>query len=157
MSRIVFEENFHVYWLDTSPVNPAAPTVAEITAGTEITAFIPKDGFSPGTSNSRVAAGDLSTGFDAEIMGSHGAQLSVTAYMDDTANTAYDTFGVRGATGAIVACWKAASAVSEPCFVWPDIEAGSPVLPNTAANERQTFTAEFAVRAEPNYHAAVAA
>lgn len=162
MARIVFEENYAVYWLDTAPSNPAAPTVAELTAGTDITAYIPKDGFAPGVSNNRVAAGDLSTAFDAEIMGSHGAQLSVTAFMDDGAtNEAFDTFGVRGATGAFVAIWDGGGPVaSSKCFVWPYVEAGSPQLPTTAANERQTFTAEFAVGgdgSEPNYHAAVAA
>lgn len=160
MARIVFEEKYSVYWLATSPANPAAPTVAELTAGTDVTSYIPKDGFAPGVSNNRVAAGDLSTAFDAEIMGSHGAQLSVTAFMDDTTNTAFDTFGVRGATGAFVAVWDGDGAViGAKAFVWPYVEAGSPSLPTTAANERQTFTAEFAVGGngtEPNYHAAVA-
>ena len=157
MAKLVFEENYHVYWLDTAPANAAAPTLAEITAGDDITALIPKDGFAPGVSNNRVSAADLSTAFDAEIMGSHGAQLSVTAFMDDTTNTAFDSFGVRGTTGTIVVCWQGEAAATEPCFVWPDVEAGSPTLPTTAANERQTFTAEFAVRQEPEYHAAVAA
>lgn len=157
MSKIVFEENYHVYWLDAAPANTAAPTVAEITAGDDITAFIPKDGFSPGVTNNRVSAADLSTAFDAEIMGSHGAALSVTAFMDDTTNTAFESFGVRGTTGTIVVCWRGAAAALEPAFVWPDVEAGSPSLPTTAANERQTFTIEFAVRVEPDYHAAIAA
>lgn len=160
MSRLVFEENYEVYWGDTAPANPAAPTVAELTAMTNVTPFIPKDGFAPGVSNSRVNAADLSTAFDAEIMGSHGAKLSVTAFMDDAANTAFDTFGVRGATGCFVAIWDGKGKVAaSKAFVWPHVEAGSPSLPTTAANERQTFTAEFAVGGdgtEPNYHAVVA-
>jgi hypothetical protein len=160
--RLVFEENYHVYALPAAPANPAAPTMAEITAGDDITAFIPKDGFAPGVSNNRVPAGDLSTAFDGELMGSHGAQLTITAFMDDGDgdNLAFDTFGVRGWSGAIVACWRGAAAVGEPCFVWPYVEAGSPILPTTAANERQTFQAEFAVGGdgtEPNYHAEIAA
>lgn len=161
MPRIVFEENYQVYWLDAAPANPAAPTVADLTGGTNVTAFIPKDGFAPGVSNNRVAAGDLSTAFDAEIMGSHGAQLSVTAFMDDTTNTAFNTFGVRGATGAFVAIWDGGGPVAgSKAFTWPYVEAGSPSLPTTAANERQTFQAEFAVGGngtEPNYHATIAA
>jgi hypothetical protein len=162
MARIVFEENYHVYLLDTPPANPAAPTMTEIAAGDDITAFIPKDGFAPGVSNNRVPAGDLSTAFDAEIMGSHGAQLQVTSFMDDQdlGNLTFDAFGVRGFTGAFVACWRGAAATDEPCFVWPYVESGSPMLPTTAANERQSFTAEFAVGGdgtEPDYHAVVAA
>lgn len=159
MSRLVFEENYHVYVLPTQPANPDSPTMTEITAGDDITSFIPKDGFNPGVSNNRVSAGDLSTAFDAELMGSHGAQLSVTAFMDDEdgANDAFDTFGVRGFEGAFVVCWRGPAAPGEPAFVWPDVESGSPMLPTTAANERQTFTAEFANRAEPEYHAVVSA
>lgn len=161
MARLVFEENYKVYWLDAAPADPAAPTVAEITAGTDVTSFIPKDGFAPGVTNNRVSAGDLSTAFDAEIMGSHGAQLQVTAFMDDGTNTAFDTFGVRGATGCFVAIWDGGGPVaSSKAFVWPYVESGTPSLPTTAANERQTFTAEFAVGGdgtEPEYHATVAA
>lgn len=162
MARLVFEENYHVYMLATPPADPEAPTMAEINAGDDITDYIPKDGFAPGVSNNRVPAGSLATSFDGELMGSHGAQLAITAFMDDQngANDAFDTFGVRGWTGAFVVTWRAAAAAGEPAFVWPYVEAGSPGLPTTAANERQTFNAEFAVGGdgtEPEYHATVAA
>lgn len=162
MARLVFEENYHVYAGPTAPADPDAPTVAEIGAMTEITEYIPKDGFNPGVSNNRVDAGDLSTAFNGELMGSHGAQLSIQSFMDsaDGQNITYDLFGVRGWTGAIVVCWRSAAAAGEPAFVWPYVESGSPSLPSTAQDTRQMFTAEFAVGGdgtEPSYHATVAA
>jgi hypothetical protein len=157
MSKLVFEENYHVYIGTTPLADPENPTVAELEAGDDITAFIPKDGFNPGTTNYRVPAGDLATKFDAETMGSHGSQLTITSFMDDEDgnNTAFDEYGVRGWEGWVVACWRGAAVDGEPCFVWSDVESGSPQLPSTAANENQKFTAEFAVRAEPDYHAVV--
>lgn len=162
MARLVFEKNYHVYAGPTSPANPAAPRLTEINAMTNITAFIPKDGFNPGVSNNRVDAGHLATAFNGELMGSHGAQLSIQAFFDDAAgqNLAYDLFGIRGWIGAIIVCWRAAAAVGQPAFVWPYVEAGSPQLPSTAQDTRQMFTAEFAVGGngtEPNYRATVAA
>lgn len=161
MARLVFDDNYTVLWMDTPPADAASITQAEVTAATDVTKWITKDGFAPGVTNSRVAAGDLSTTFDAELMGTHGAQLSVTAYLDDVdaSNVAYDTFGVRGTTGAFVVAWTGSTAAAAPAFVWPYVEAGSPSLPTTAANERQTFTQEFAVGGngtEPNYHAVFA-
>lgn len=158
MARIVYDGNFKVRWLDTAPANPAAPTVAEWNAGTDLTPFVPKDGFASGGSNNRVAGGDLSTAFAGESMGTWGSQLSVTAFLDDATagNVAYDTIGVRGATGAIVVSPFGAPAAGDLVYVWPDVEAGQPIHPSTAENERQKFTAEFAVRAEPQFHARMA-
>lgn len=156
MSRLVFDGNYKVFWLDTSPADAAAPTVAELTAGTDITTFIPKDGFKPGGSNNRVSGGSLADLFMDESMGTWNSQLSVDYYMDDTTNTAHDTF-VQGATGAIAAIWDGKGATTgAKCYVWPDVEAGQSIPMNTAENTRQKSTAEFGVRKAPNFRAVVA-
>lgn len=155
MARLVFDENFRVFWRATAPDDPEAPTTGEIDAGTEITAFIPKDGFASGVSNNRVDGGDLSTKFNAESMGTWSSQLAVTAFKDDATDTAFDLFGTHGTVGCIIVVPNGTIADGEPCYVWPDIESGAPVLPTTAANERQKFTAEFAVRDEPQFQAAM--
>ena len=160
MARLVFEENYKILWSATPPADPASITQAEVTAAVDVTSFITKDGFAPGITNNRVAVGDLSTSFDGELMGSHGAQLAVTYYMDDATNTAFETFGTRGTTGAFIVAWTGDTTAAAPCFVYPYVEAGSPSLPTTAANERQTATTEFAVGGdgtEPDYSAVFAA
>ena len=156
MARIVFDGNFKVFWLATPPANAAAPTTAEVTAGTDLTSFIPKDGFKVGMSNNRVQGGSLDETFLDESMGTWTSQLSVDAYKDDTTDTAFTTIGVRGTTGAFVAVPHGGNVTGSKCYVWPDVEAGSPILADTAENARQKFTAEFAVRQSPNLHAAIA-
>jgi hypothetical protein len=157
MARIVFDGNFKVFWLDTAPGDAAAPTVAEITAGTDITSFVPKDGFKLGVSNNRVSGGSLDESFLDESMGTWTSALAVDAYLDDTTNTAYETIGVRGATGAIVAIPVGGNVATKKAYVWPDVEAGTPIPMDTAENARQKFTAEFAVRQAPELHATIAA
>jgi hypothetical protein len=160
MSRLVFDGNYAVFWLDVTPADPSHPTVAELTAGTELTDFIPKDGFKPGASNNRVSGGSLADTFMDESMGTWNSQLSVDYYLDKVtaSNTAHDTIGVRGATGALVAVWDGGgNAAGSKCYSWPDLEAGQPIPANSAENARQKSTAEFAVRQAPDFHAVVAA
>lgn len=159
MARLVFDENYAVFWLDTPPAVPAAPTVAELTAGTDLTAFIPKDGFKPGVTNNRVSGGSLNEAFLDESMGTWQSQLTVDYYLDKVTadNTAADTIGTRLTTGAIVAIWDGGgNASGSKCYVWPDVETGQSVPMDTAENARQKATAEFAVRQAPNFAAVVA-
>lgn len=159
MARLVFDSNYLVAWLDTAPADASAPTVAEITAGTDITAFIPKDGFKPGVTNNRVTGGDLSELFMDESMGTWSSQLTIDFYLDKVTadNTADDTF-VQGATGAVVAIWDGGgNAAGSKCYVWPDIECGESVPMDSAENTRQKKTADIAVRQAPDFHAVVAA
>jgi hypothetical protein len=159
MARLVFDGNYKVYWLAVEPANAAAPTVAEVTAGVDLTAFVPKDGFKPGVSNNRVSGGSLDELFLDESMGTWTSQLSVDYYLDKVTadNTAHTTF-VQGAVGAFVAIWDGGGAVAaSKAFVWPAVECGQPVPANTAENARQKATAEFACQKAPNFHATIAA
>jgi hypothetical protein len=159
MARLVFDGNYLVAFLDTAPADVDAPTVAEITAGTDLTHFIPKDGFKSGVSNNRVSGGSLDESFMDESMGTWTSQLSIDYYLDKVtaSNTADDTF-VRGTSGAVVAIWDGGgNAAGSKCYVWPDVECGTPVPADTAENARQKKTAEFAVREEPSFNAVVAA
>ena len=160
MARIVFEEKYKVIFAPTV-ASVSAPTVANLTAGEDLTAFVPKDGVQPGVGNNRVSTAAIDTKFDSEIMGSWGSQLAITFFKDDTADDAWDALP-RGTTGYIVILpfggsgVAGAPAASDPAYVWP-VESGAPNLPQSAANERQTFTIEFAVTDEPSFTASVAA
>lgn len=156
--RLVFDGNYKVIWLTAAPANPAAPTTAELGAGIDVTAFVPKDGFKPGVSNNRVSGGSLDELFGDESMGTWSSQLSVDYYMDKVTanNTAHDTF-VQGATGAIVAIWDGGGvATGSKAYVWPAVECGQPIPAATAENARQKATAEFACQLAPEFHAVVA-
>lgn len=157
MARLVFDNKMHIYWLDTNPADLDAPTAAEIGAGTDITTFVPKDGVKFGVSNSRVDGGDISTVFTAESMGTWNSQVSLTIFLDDDTNTAWDLFAAYGTTGCLVICPFAAAAATEKCYVFPTAQTGTPVPMDSAANERQKATIEFAVGAEPQFDGVVAA
>lgn len=160
MARLVFDGNYKVIVLDTAPADASAPTVAELEAGTDITKFVPKDGFKSGVSNNRVSGGSLDERFMDESMGTWGSQLSVDYYLDKVtgSNTAHDSIGVQDFTGAIVAVWDGGGIVGgSKCYVWPEVEAGQPVVADTTENARQKATAEFACGEQPDFHAVVAA
>jgi hypothetical protein len=158
MSRIVFDGNYHVYWLASAPANAAAPTMAELNAGVDITGFIPKDGFNPGVTNNRVTGGDLSTRFTDESMGTWSSQLEITAYRDsvNSSDTAFNTL-TDFAAGAIVVCPFEAKVAGANAMTWPDVELGLRKPMQTAENTRQKFSVDVAVRREPNMDATVAA
>lgn len=157
MSRFVFDGKYKVYFVPATIANPASPSLAAMLAGTDLTPFIPKDGFNPGVTNNRVTGGALDTTFVDESMGTYSSQLAITAYKDDTTDTAYDTIGVQGATGAIVVVPNGPAAVGSKAYVWPDVEFGQPVPMQTAENTRQKFVADLACRKAPNFHAVVVA
>lgn len=158
MANKRFEGVYRVWWLTTIS-DTSAPTVAEITAGTEITSFLMKDGFATNPSFNRIATGDLSTAFDSEIQGSWGVSIELNVLLDDTTNTAWDLFTSHGTAGyLLVLPFKGTGSVAESddARVFP-AEASIAIPNNTAANARQTATVNIATTAEPELDAAVAA
>lgn len=158
--RVIFDEKVQVRWLTTNPADPAAPTAAEVAAGVNITPFVAKDGLKFGVSNNKVDGGDLSTKFDAESMGTWGSQMSLIIFRDDTTDTAYALFP-RGETGCLVilpfAGPATAPAAAMDAYVLAGLECGQPIPNDSAKNERQKSTIEFAVSEEPQFDAVVAA
>lgn len=157
MARLVFDGNYEVFYVPGGIANAASPSLAAVQAGTNLTGFIPKDGFNPGVTNNRVTGGDLGSTFTDESMGTWGSQLAITAYHDDVSDVAYDTIGVQGVTGAIVVVPNGPAQVGSKCYVWGDVEFGQPVPMQTAENAQQKFTADVAVRKAPNMHAVMVA
>lgn len=154
MASLVFEENYKIYFVPTI-VDIAAPTTAEIAAGTDITPYVTKDGVNPGISNNRVPSGTIDTAFDAEEPGSWGSALSLTGEKDDTDDAFFDLF-VRGTRGNILIGWAGGVAADDPAYVWP-VAAMSPELPASAANTKQTVTTPFTVTSPPDFRAVIAA
>lgn len=142
----------------------AAPTVAEITAGTEITTpIVTVSGFKYGGSNVKVP--DLSDRFDKSVSGRFTIEdSSIQFYKGDTTG---DTEKVveallpDGTTGYIlrfppVAGAKPAVAAAVKCAVWP-IQVMSNTEDPPSPNEAVKFTVEFAHPKSPTKVATVAA
>lgn len=70
--------------------NTAAPTVAELGAGTDVTPFLstidtPLDG-------DAVDSSDLASAYNKTVAGTYGGNISAEMYRDDTTDTAWTTF-----------------------------------------------------------------
>ena len=158
MARLVFDGNYKVRWLDAAPANPAAPTAAEWAAGTDLTAFLAKDGFTMNIKNATVTGGDLSTSFSGQNQGTWTADGTITAFMDGVTGggTAYETL-TDFAAGAIIASPFGAPATGDLVYVFPGVELGvrAPMAP--AENTQQKFAVAVVATIEPVLDAAMAA
>jgi hypothetical protein len=158
MSRYSAEGNSLLYYVP-SIANKAAPTVAELNAGTNLTAFVPPDGWNPTTTQNNVDIASLADTFDVMVIGTEGGPITVTFQRDNSADTAWNLF-TRGLAGFFAfregiskdTVWTAAQAVQ----VYP-IQAHHPIANQTARNAARTFNVTVAVTSEPNRKAVVAA
>lgn len=158
MARYVHEGNTKVAWVTTIS-NIAAPTVAELTAGTDLSELLTKDGLSTPGSQNMVDSSTLADTFDAQRVGSWGGGISLTGFRDAASDTFWD-LAVYGTEGFLVVrrgipydtAWTAGQDVE----VYP-AEMHEPAPNNTAANEEVRSTLAMAVTSQPNKRAVVAA
>ena len=158
MANLPFDGNYRIFVVD-SISDIAAPTVAEIGAGTEITTLVPKSGWTVSNSSNMVDSGNLSTQYDSEVMGTYKVNASLTILLDDTTDTASDEFQTHGsASHLVILPYKGTGdvAAADVVHVLP-METGKAVPNGTAANERQTADVPIAVTVEPSFYGAVAA
>lgn len=157
MARKVYEGRHNVYFA-TSVANKAAPTVAEITAAVNITPFVAKDGISPNFSTNNVDSATIAETFDAQIPGSYGADLELTLFRDDSADTAWNLW-VYGTNGFLIIDRNNVSgvlpSVGNKVEVWPGAM-HQRVMENSAANTQQRFKGKFPCSSAPNDNATVA-
>lgn len=157
MARTIADGEVRLYWVPSGGISDtSAPTVAEITAGTELTGFLssldtPLDGES-------VDASDLSTAFNKSVPGTFGGGATGSFYRDDTTDTAWDTLPrltegfivIRRFGGSTVAI-----AIADEVEVWPlRVITRSPAALDR--NNVQMFTVDFATTDEPVLNAVVA-
>jgi hypothetical protein len=156
-NRLVYEGRTNVYWLTTC-ANIAAPTAAEITAGVALTTFTAKDGVAVNTTTNNVDSATIAEIFDAQDVGSWGAELELTLFRDATADTAWNLC-VYGTAGFVVLDRFRVSGVlpiaTNKVEVWP-AKMHQPTPENSAANTLQRFVEKFAITSTPNLKATVA-
>lgn len=158
MSAYVHEGMTKVSFVPTI-TNKAAPTVAQLAAGTDITTYLTKDGLKVPQSQNMVDNTSLAETFDAKVVGSWGGDLSLTMKRDNGTDTAWDLFDY-GETGYIVVrrgvAHATAFAAAQKVEVYP-VQSHMPVPNDTASNAQATFTVGLAVTSEPELAAVVAA
>lgn len=155
MPRFVYEGRTKVRFVSTIS-NIAAPTVAEINAGTDLTGFTAKDGVDTPANQNNVDSATIADTFDAQVPGSWGGSVGLTLFRDDSADTAWNLL-TYGLVGYLVISRVATNfpTVGNKVEVWP-VTSHQPVVLPSAGNETVKFTAQFPVRSQPNLSATVA-
>jgi hypothetical protein len=138
--------------------NIAAPTTAELNAGTNVTNFVTKDGLTVPANQNMVDNASLAETFDSQVVGSFGGALTLTGIRDAATDTFWDLVVYGTNTHLVVrrgVATATAYAAAQKVEVYP-IQWHEPVPVQTSANEQGRFTATAAVRSQPNYKATVA-
>ena len=161
MPKIVFDGRYKVHLVDTI-ADQDAPTVTEIEAGDDITTRCPKDFLNWGKSQGRVNAGDISTLFAAEGMGTWTLPASMQVFLDTEAanEVAWDLIDNGVLTNLVIAPYGWSGTTGDPesgdkAYVVP-VEFGMPTPTNPTENENQRAEVDIAVTGEPSFNATVA-
>ena len=165
MSRIQFTGTGQIRVV-TTITNTAAPTVAEIGAGTNLTAWMRQDGLKVSVSGNTIDIADASSLFNTTDAGTRDASFQVTFYRDtvsgsDTAWTVlpdltrgYFVIARFGFTGAGVGTSKAPLA-GDRCEVWPMVVT-SRAPEDEGKDKAETFIVTASITTAPNLSAVVA-
>lgn len=149
-------ESYKVKFLTTIASATLAPTVAEYTAGVDLTSITPVDGlnFTPTQNNaSQAMMGDA---FVNEQAGTWGIGLTFTFVRDDTTDTAITTFPYK-TSGYIVNQAFGVTVVAGTKVDVFKVQSHNPVPLASAENEFQKWQVMFAVTATPKFNIAVLA
>ena len=160
MARLTSEGKVKAYYLPVV-ASKAAPTVAEITAGTNLTPQLPTDGLDISPTNNNASQAMLDDAFVAEEPGtfSYGATATFTRDPDTVTTGAGDdvwTLITRDLRGFLLISRFGAPVAGNKVEVYPiACHAPAPLAP--AENAYQKFRVQFAVTAAPELNATVAA
>lgn len=153
-------------WFVPAVANTAAPTTAEVNAGTDLTGFLKRDGLKTPKAGQTASAADVQSRFNKTAPGTYGGDpVQIMLYRDDTADTAWNTLvppsaaTPSGTSGFIVVRRFGGSTVAlasgHKVEVWP-VSMVSAENADIAENENTFFTATLAVTGEPNDRTVVA-
>lgn len=86
MSVVILDGRVRVYWL-TACAAVAAPTVAELNAGTDITSYITPDGLDIAVPTGKVNVGNVGSNYTLERMGRRNPAITLTCHHDATSGS----------------------------------------------------------------------
>jgi hypothetical protein len=151
-------------WVPTI-ANIAAPTVAEINAGTDLTSKLTRDGLDRPLDGQSIDTADVSNGHNNTAPGSFGGQGVTGKFLRDTvsgSDTAWTTLTRLASGYLVVRPFGGSTGASGDAFaagqrveVWPSVVNTRKPIP-IADNEAQKFEAKFDVTSAPNLDAVVA-
>lgn len=147
-------------WFVPTIASTAAPTVAEINAGVDLTGQLRRDGLKRPQDANTVDASDVSSLYNKTATGTYGGTpMELQFYRDDTTDTAWNTLIPRATSGYFVirpfGGSLAAIASGQKVEVW-QVEIASRSMNDIAQDENQRFTIVAPVLATPVDPATVA-
>lgn len=156
MARFVYEGKTNVYWL-TTIATTSTPSLTEIQAGVDLTNFTAKDGVAVNINTNNVDSATIAEIFDAQVVGSYGADVQLTMFRDDGTDTAWNTC-TYGSNGFLVIDRFNLSGADpgngDKVEVWP-AEMHVPSPENSGANTNVRFVEKFAITSQPYLSATV--
>lgn len=149
MTKVVFS---------LSVASISAPTVAELGAAADWSTFITKDGLSEPSDQNNTPVASLADTFNAQVPGSFGGALELTAMRDNQTDIVWNTI-VYGLAGYVIirSGIPVASSfvVGNPLRVYPVIW-HEPVMSSTSGDTPDQFTAMAPVNRQPMLKAVAA-
>jgi len=139
-------ESSLVYWLPTV-ASIAAPTAANITAGTNLSAQVPVGGIDLSSTQSKASLAMLGDAFIKEGIGTYGKSMTIT-FTRDAASSVLDvawTLFTYKLAGHIMISRFGSVAVAARVEVY-QVECGKSGALPSAENQIQQFTNEFAIQ-----------
>lgn len=160
MARITPDSYTKVHIVD-SIASLAAPTIGEINAGTEVTAFLTPAGLDTPEEGTDADVSSIASARDFSIPATIGGDISGEFYRDDASDDAWDAiprltvtnlvisrFGGSGTDNAIIA--------TDTVEVWP-VRVSQRSNARVTRGEALRFTSTFALSGDPELAAVVAA
>lgn len=162
MAKLTYDGNIKVWFVPTL-TTPAAPSLAEITAGTDLTPFLRGGNLLP-FAGSTVDAGTADSRFNSTVPGTFGGQeATIELTRDDTsANDDAWTALPRDQIGYIVIAWLGGSGASNAIAASDEVTTAqvqviSREMAAYGRNELARFTATLAILDTPDEDVTVAA
>lgn len=148
---LVYEKNVAVSFVPTI-ASIAAPTAAEVTAGTALQSYIPKDGIQFPSGRNMIDTGSIDSDFDAQYPGSTGGPLVVTFKRQnrDGDEAAWTLFKDNDPVveGYIVIGFEGSNDTAADEVDVYQVAAHKPLRSNPGANTEQRFVINFGVQDE---------
>jgi hypothetical protein len=157
MARYANDGMIRIYVVATI-ASIAAPTTAELNAGTNIGNFVTKDGLTVPSGQNYVDNFSIVETFNSQVVGSFGGPVAMIGIRDAATDTFWDLVVYGTLTHLVVrrglataTAWTAAQKVEVYPIQWHE-----PLPEQTGQDTLGRFTAAAAVRIQPNLKATVA-
>ena len=141
-----------------SIANIAAPTAAELNAGTHVTGFLTKDGVTTPADQNNVDVATLADTFNAQVPGSFGGAIEMVGIRNNTVDTLWNLITYGLTTNVVIRRGVSTASVfasAQKVEVYP-VVFHEPVPQQTGGDEASRFAISAPVNAQPNLKATVA-